>query len=519
MRSGSKAFRIGLLVLVLAVVVGVIVGSRCPPGRGNDALDSAVARAASVGPPAAGSETPSPRAVSGTPRFVLLFIGDGMGPSVVALAEQYLAGQSGGDGTLGASPSGLAFTGFPVKTMVTTQSADGTVTDSAASGTAIATGHRTKNGFLGVGRDGRSRLESVAVFAHRCGMRVGLLSSVSLDHATPAAFYAHQVGRTDYGAIAQDLLGSGIDLFGGGGLLAGKRPGGVSSTSHPIWQKLMDRGYAVARIAADGDGGLAGVTGLPAFVTARELDDESLPYELDRPHGAPRLADFTQRAIALLGTDRGFFMMVEGGKIDWACHANDAATAAAETVELSAAVAVATESAARHPGEALVIVTADHDTGGLQMVAGGGEGIAVLRGQTKSYAALSGVVRGALRARPGAPLAALAPLMEPVLGIRITAEVAAELEPALAASRGRHHPRSGERSDPADGRPDPLVEAAVHVLARRAGLRWSTAGHTSLPVELLANGAAADRFAAVTDNAAVGRVLVELVSTSDLGSR
>ena len=146
-------------------------------------------------------------------KYVFYFIGDGMGVNQVNGTEMYLAEQ---EGRIGVKP--LLFTSFPVASMATTFSATNSVTDSSAAGTALATGAKTYNGAIGMD-DNKSVLQSVAERAKKSGKKVGVTTSVSVDHATPAAFYAHQPDRGMYYEIALDLPKAGFDFYAGGGFL------------------------------------------------------------------------------------------------------------------------------------------------------------------------------------------------------------------------------------------------------------------------------------------------------------
>ncbi len=481
------------------LLAALALGVDCAPS--STGSGARLASPTPSGVPADVAATAPGRGGVGAPRFILLFIGDGMGPAQVVAAERYRAAA---DPAARAAAAALGFVGFRVQTFVSTHSADAAVTDSAAAGTALATGRKTNNGCLGLASDGITSLESVAALAHRGGLRVGLVSSVPLDHATPAAFYAHRASRGDVAGIAADLVASDFDYFGGGGLLSGSA---ASSGAATVWAALAERGTTLAR-----GPGWRHVRRLPLFATAIEGDDPAaMPYELDRPPTAPRLADFTRQAIELFGTDRGFFLLVEGGRIDWACHAGDLAAAATETLEFDAAVEVGIEFASRHVGEALLVVTADHETGGLLLGAPpSGGGFAALRRQTMSHAALAAAIGDALSARPDAPFVDLSPLLERGLGEPIEGEVAVELGAALAA--GRHRLAAGGGAAAGPDAVGSLVSAALGRLARRAGAQWSTTDHTATPVRVYAEGAAAERFAGLDDNAEVGQTLVDLVA-------
>jgi len=498
MTAGAGGFVAGLrrrLRIALVTALALLGGGGTPAPRRAE-------RAAGA-PGSAGRALALAPGRDALPRFVLLFIGDGMGPAQVDAAERYHAAAASAERVREVP---LEFTRFGVQTMVGTGSADAAVTDSAAAATALATGQKTRNGHLGVATDGRTPLVSVASLARDGGWRIALISSAPLDHATPAAFYAHRASRGDLAGVAADLLACGYDYFGGGGLDAASAAEPAVSS---VWASLAARGYTLAHAP-----GWRDARRLPAFATARARDDPAaMPFELDRPPAAPRLADFTRQALELMGTDRGFFLLVEGGQIDWACHAGDLGAAAAETLELGAAVAVGIEFASRHAGRTLLVVTADHETGGLALgAAPPGGGFAALRRQTMSHAALAAAVGDALSTRADATLGDLAPLLERALGEPVVGEAAAELGAAFAAARqglGAGRPRSSLRDAAA-----PLVTAALARLTRRAGARWSTTAHTATPVRVYAEGTAAARFAGLRDNAEVGRVLVDLVAAA-----
>ncbi|MDR0522363.1 MAG: alkaline phosphatase [Planctomycetaceae bacterium] len=284
-------------------------------------------------------------------KYVFLFIGDGMSLPQRQIAEEYMQKTK---------QHGLKINAMPFQSLTTTHSADNYVTDSAASGTAIACGTKTNNGCLGLDPKGK-RLESVAEAAHKNGRKVGIITSVTINHATPAAFYARSVSRNNYYEIGLDLIASGFDYFGGGGI-ADHDDKKSEKYKGDLYELAKKAGYTVARTEAE----IAAVTKGSGKVIAAGNKD-ALPYAIDEPSGGLRLADFTRQAIELLDNPAGFFIMVEGGKIDWACHDNDAATAVHEVIEFDNAVSAAFQFAEKHPKDTLILVTADHETGGLSV--------------------------------------------------------------------------------------------------------------------------------------------------------
>lgn len=273
------------------------------------------------------------------PKYVFYFIGDGMGVNHVELG--------GGDS--------LNFTQFPYKGTLTTHSANKKITDSAAAGTALSTGTKTSNGTLGLSADHKTKLKSIAYTAKETGRKVGIVSSVSIDHATPAAFYANAESRNMSYEIASQLPLSGFDLFAGAGFVKPKE----------LFQTLIDSMYTIVRgknVVLDGSKIVwiqtigKDVGELPYAATKRQEDDLTLPI-------------FTEKAIEFLAADssKGFFMMVEGGKIDWAAHANSAKNVRGEVQDFAQAIAHAIKFYEAHPEQTLIIVTADHETGGLSL--------------------------------------------------------------------------------------------------------------------------------------------------------
>lgn len=256
---------------------------------------------------------------------VILFIGDGMGFEAMKLGQD---------------PSGAPWTGFPHFTVVDTASLCG-IPDSAATATAIATGHRTANRRIGTLEDGVP-VRTLAEIAREMGFRVGIVTNDRLTGATPAAFYAHVDDRKDHRAIAGFLFRSGFDLFIGGG------------------GDYLSRADAT-RAGYDRRTNLDRPLGPKVIVV---MDDGEMPYLMDAPV-AGRLLPAVQRAVERLSRDqKPFFLMIEGALSDHAAHDSDAARLEVEMRGNARPVlGYLQEWAGRHPGAALV-ATADHECGG-----------------------------------------------------------------------------------------------------------------------------------------------------------
>ena len=297
------------------------------------------------------------RPSEGTPAHIIFFIGDGMGAMQAQSTREVLATNKKG--------FRLSFEDFPVVATQHTRSASSPVTDSAASSTAMACGVRTTNGYLGKTPDG-SNLVSIASIAHERGWKVGLLTSQSMDHATPAGFYAHVTNRRDYATISCQLAKTPFDFIGGGAL-RGRYDGLRAPPSE---------GYGTDYLACCASNGYLVVKSREAYPhiapTARvfAVTEKVLPKFESAFHakdsGEMRLRDFTEAALNHFG-ESPFFLMVEGGQIDTACHRNDFGTMVRETEEFDEAVRVALDYARTH-SDVLIIVTADHETGGLTRI-------------------------------------------------------------------------------------------------------------------------------------------------------
>lgn len=299
-----------------------------------------------------GKSNPQNQWNGASPKYVFMFIGDGMGPNQIALAEATLNSDMSKD------RGHLSFTDFENQGIISTHSANSLVTDSAAAATALATGYKTKNGRLGMGPEGQ-RLTSIAELSKKAGKRVGVVTTVSLNHATPAAYYAHIRSRSRSYDIGLDMLASGLDYFAGGGLYRHDKGGKVD-----LYTVAKKQGFTILR---DRQAILqATYQGSPVLALNPELDsDSAMPNRTDRTEKSLTLAEFVRKGYELLDSKDGFFMMVEGGKIDWEAHGNQAERMIQEIIDFSEAVNVAVEFAAAHPGETLIVVTADHETGGL----------------------------------------------------------------------------------------------------------------------------------------------------------
>jgi alkaline phosphatase len=294
-------------------------------------------------------EKPS-RSASPRVKNIILMVGDGMG--VAQLSSLALA-----QNDLPINMERASACGF-----IKTHSANNRVTDSAAAATAYSTGSKTNNGNLGVDPTG-AHLETVLEKAEAKGLATGLVATTLIQHATPAAFYAHTTDRNDYEAIALALLSADIDVVIGGGMKYLRN----RADERNLVSELEQQGYTVV----DSLAALNDVTGGRAMAL---YDEDAIPQYIRTGRDPMMLSRGTSKALEILTSNTprgasGFFLMVEGSWIDSAGHANDTEMLIDEMIDFDNAVGTAFDYADAHPGT-LVIVLADHETGGLSLPAG-----------------------------------------------------------------------------------------------------------------------------------------------------
>ena len=290
----------------------------------------------------------------GTPKYIFLFIGDGMGNSHICAAESYLSWKAG-------KPGGeqLLFTQFPELALASTYSADHQVTCSSASATAFSSGHKTDNGFIGATPDSLPT-RPFTMDLHEGGYRIGIMSSVPINHATPAAIYAHQTDRWGYYPITEQLPASGYEFFAGPGFA---EYAGRDGTLQPADEYLAEHGYTVCY----GEQEFRAHMDREHLVFCQESNrgrsaDE---YTLDYDTTWTPLADMLRLGLEYLGDQKPFFILCEGGEIDWCAHENTVYPMVQAILRFDDAVRAAYDFYLAHPDETLIVVTADHETGGL----------------------------------------------------------------------------------------------------------------------------------------------------------
>ena len=448
-------------------------------------------------------------AFGATPKYVFLFIGDGMSVPQRMTAEEFSRKSGAGS---------LAMNALPFSAMTRTCSADSLVTDSAAAATAIACGAKTKNHYSGVDPDGKP-VYSSAVAAKKAGVKVGIVTTVTITHATPAGFYAHRNNRGDAYGISIDLADSGFDFFAGGGLDVSPK----NSTNHVQYAKCGDayeyvrsKGY---KIVETKDQFLALKPGDGKVFT--KFTNYALEYTIDADGSQPTLAEMVAKAAEMLDGDSGFFIMAEGGRVDWAGHANDAATNLRDVLALDEAVKVALAFLDRHPDETLVVVTGDHETGGMSMgFAGTGYALYMdrLANQTMSVGKFGTMATKLFEENPDITFKDVKPLIGEAFGFKFEGDVKKdpmvltknELSSIVEAfEHDREFHRSKVEEDSAyDGAKRYLLGGECRlVMSHKCGIGWSSSAHTAMPVLTTAKGRCAERFSGFIENTDIAKIM------------
>ncbi len=485
------------------------------------------------------------------PKYVFLFIGDGMSYPQIQLTNYFLnASQDMNKGTARVkdeektildSKNQLVMMDFPVAGSAQTYDSTSFAPDSASTATSIATGYKTWSGSINVSEDFQEKYETIAEkLKEQQNYKIGVVSSVNLNHATPAAFYAHQESRNNYYEIGLELIDSGFDYFAGGGL---KKTTGSEGDKEDLYVLAEKAGYNVIKTQAEAEK-LTSEDGKAIIIDEHLADSDAMAYEIDRQEGEWALADYVEKGIEVLDNDNGFFMMVEGGKIDWACHANDAASTITDTVALDNAVEKAVEFYNEHPDETLIIVTGDHETGGLTIGFAGTDYDTFLKNfenQKISYAKydedyvkqykenktdfdtvmkditeLFGlqVPNGANEDTQQKDSADLHPESEDKGALVMTEYEYEQLKSAYETTMARtgEEEEFGQEEYIKYGSYEPLTVTITHILNNKSGINFGSYAHTGLPVEVLVQGAGAEKFDGYYDNTDIYNTMAELLN-------
>ena len=459
-----------------------------------------------------------------TPKYVFLFIGDGMSYPQFQAASDYLGAlaDTGSDDILDGNVP-LTFMNFPVAGSAVTYDSSSFCPDSASTATSLSTGYKTYSGTINMDETATVSYETISEKLHaQLGWKVGVISSVNLNHATPAAFYAHQAKRSNYYEIGQELVASNFEYFAGGGLL---KPTGPDKDKTSLYDLAADAGYKVVMTQAEAEA-VTSADGKVLIIDEHLADSDAFAYENDRADGNWALSDYVKKGIEVLDNDTGFFLMVEGGKIDWACHANDAGSTIADTIALSDAVDEAVAFAQQHPDETLILVTGDHETGGLTIGYAGTDYdtfLTNLEHQKISYAKFDSDYVAKYKENNTSfdevmkDVTALFGLKTEGAEDDTLVLTAYELDKLKAAYEATMDAGRAD-ADPANqaeyvlyGSYEPLSVTITHILNNKSGVNFASYAHTGLPVAVFAQGSGQDLFEGLYDNTQVYHKLAGLL--------
>ncbi len=400
---------------------------------------------------------------------VILLIGDGMGTEQVNLGRIYKGDE-------------LYIDKFDYTGTASTYSADPEnkwVTDSAAAGTALATGVKTYDGAISVDLN-QEPIETILEKAQKARKSTGIVTTTRITHATPACFASHNIDRGNETEIAEDIIEHEVDVILGGGKVnfIDKKDGGKRKDGRNLIEEAKNIGYNYVETKNDlkniNNGKILGL-----------FNESHINYKLDRDSSIePSLEEMTNKAIDILSeNNRGFFLMVEGGRIDHAAHANDPGAMANEVLDFDEAVKAAYEFAKKDK-QTLVIVTADHETGGLSIGANNKYEYypEVLKGQRKSIEYLSEIIT----------ISNYKTLIKDELGINdLTEKEESEIILALG-----------------DKKKGDIFKVLTNIMNTRSNTGWTSTAHTGVDVPVKAYGPNAELFSKHLDNTDINRLAV-----------
>lgn len=462
----------------------------------------------------------------GIPKYIFLFIGDGMSYPQIQSANYYMNAVGDDENEILTSESKLSFMDFPVVGSAQTYDSTSFCPDSASTATSMSTGNKTYSGTINMDETMTEKYETIAEkLKTQKDYKIGVLSTVNINHATPAAFYAHQVSRNNYYDIGLELIDSNFDYFAGGGL---KDVTGEEKDKEDLYDLAQKAGYTVVK-TWDEAKSLNEESGKTIAIAENLADSDAMNYNMDNSDGELTLADYVEKGIEVLNNDNGFFMMVEGGKIDWACHANDATSSINDTKALSEAVEKAIAFYNEHPDDTLILVTGDHETGGLSIGYAGTNYDTFLKNlenQNISYAKYDSDYVAKYKEEKTDFDTVMGDVKE-LFGLMKADDKDAtedsalvltdyELKKLKAAYERTMSVGITEQKDMTEeeyilyGPYEPFTVTITHILNNKSGINFSSYSHTALPVAVFAKGEGQELFEGYYDNTDIYNNLAQL---------
>lgn len=443
-------------------------------------------------------------AAADAPKYVFYFIGDGMGINEVVNAQLYKK-------HVLKHEKPLVMTTFPVASMATSHSASSDVTDSAAAGTALATGHKTKNGMLGMNAD-TVAVTSIAKVLFDKGYGVGLVTSVAIDDATAGAFYTHVPNRGQFYEIGRSLAESGYQFAAGSALRRTTDSDGNDNLLDYFAQNNVSVSYGLDSMDKNAEKVLV------LSPLRDRKNNNCIGYTVDSIAGAVTLPQLTRAGLEHLqrvSPDR-FFMMVEGGNIDHAGHGNDGGTSVREVINFDEALQIAYDFYLEHPDETLIVVTADHETGGMSVgCAATGYSVQpqVASAQKVSKEVFNDYCEEMFNSRPDYTWAEMQQYLRDNLGFWSVVKLNPDEEERLEQKFNEIflNRNTSDVQKTLYAAYNGFVTLAFDIINYKSGFGWTTGSHTGSPVPVYAIGADCLLFTPLNDNTDLPKKIMKAV--------
>jgi alkaline phosphatase len=408
----------------------------------------------------------------------------------------------------------LNFTQFDTRNFVTNYSASNLVTDSAAAGTALASGHKTGNAYIGVDMEG-NELRTLADVASEQGYKVGLVTNVGINHATPSCFYGHTSDRFGFPKLVNDYISSDVAFIAGSTIMDMKSgpedPKYEKVTTAQLAERIRNAGIHLTLDIEEA----ANTSGKRVALVANDKENKHVPYVLDRREGDDyhTLLNHSKAALNYLQREAkdGFFLMIEGGKLDYAAHEQDAVATFYEVREFAQAVQLALDFAEQHPDETLIVVTADHETGGMSLGWDHYEiRMNMLLEQRSSAVQLTKTMQK-MRAEGKREWKDYKQLLSDEFGLWSLVPVTPEEEKLLKYDFYNIFLKYGPMVDGLYNKSEFIVYHAIGILNRHASIEWTSLYHTGMYTPIFTKGVGEKRFLECRDQTEIPRVIASLM--------
>ena len=446
------------------------------------------------------------------PKYIFYFIGDGMSFNHILGTEQYFAVKEGKN-----EIERLNFSKFATRNFVTSHSASNLVTDSAAAGTALATGFKTTNSYIGVDSEGRE-LRTLADVASEQGYMVGLVTNVGINHATPSCFYGHTSDRFGFPGLVDDYIASDIAFIAGSTIMDLESGPEDAKYLMVTTAELAERIRKSNILLTTDINEATAATARRVALVANDKANRHVPYVIDREERDMEhtLLNHSKAAIEYLSREAkgGFFLMIEGGKLDYAAHEQDAVTTFCEVKEFAQAVDLALAFAAEHPDETLIVVTADHETGGMAL---GWDHYEIRMNKFIKQKASTIKVTNTMqkmRAEGKRNWSDYKQLLSDNFGLWSHVPITQEEEQLLRHDFFDIFLKNGPMVDGLYNRNEFMVYDAIRILNKHASLDWTSIYHTGMYTPLFANGTGEKCFLECRDQTDIPKTIARLMGGS-----